>query len=185
MRDYRKKKGDGVPTARKPKVLRDRKCAPDGSEAKNESGGRAPYMRAYRRERNGVTSCEICHVAEVVDTHHDGPEREVHYLCPTHHACITRGYYTLAEMLQTDPLLRNTEQVAHFKKDLDFLRNSLTSLQLKVAELDKRFPKDGPGEPRGKPVVRDPGPPGVRPIGSNVVLNGGYHPAPKDSKPFM
>ena len=46
--------------------------------------------------------CEICGFALTVDVHH-GVNREVHILCPNHHALITRGIKTLEELRELTP----------------------------------------------------------------------------------
>jgi len=54
-------------------------------------------MRGNGHSGNGY-SCEICGYSETIDLHHEGEAREEHWLCPNHHALITRGIKTLDEL---------------------------------------------------------------------------------------
>ena len=55
-------------------------------------------MVRYRGNHKIPDVCEACGYKGVTDIHHEG--KEVHYLCPTCHALITRGKNTLGELLQ-------------------------------------------------------------------------------------
>lgn len=58
---------------------------------------------AYRAKRAGMTSCCVCGEEEVIDIHHIDEDRNNNLLdnlmplCPTHHAYIHRGLYSLIE----------------------------------------------------------------------------------------
>ena len=47
-------------------------------------------MRYKRHRENGRSQpCQVCGFSEVVDLHHEG--QDMYWLCPNHHALITRG----------------------------------------------------------------------------------------------
>src|SRR3990167_6327320 len=55
-------------------------------------------MRRRRHlKRSTFPPCEVCQYKIITEFHHD--QKSTHYLCPTHHALITRNYTTLQEML--------------------------------------------------------------------------------------
>lgn len=59
--------------------------------SKVRQGQSARRAMRYSRHRGNTEQCpcQICGYDEVVDLHHEG--KEVYWLCPNHHALITRG----------------------------------------------------------------------------------------------
>ena len=54
------------------------------------------YMRNKRRSKN-KESCVICGYAETIDVHHEKGEK--YFLCPNHHALITRKIRTFKDYM--------------------------------------------------------------------------------------
>lgn len=65
-------------------------------EAQRERSRMAMRKKRNKR-RNSFPPCEVCGYNKVTELHHES--KTTHYLCPTHHALITRNYATLSEML--------------------------------------------------------------------------------------
>ncbi len=66
-------------------------------------------LKENSRRRKGndqkIGICEVCGFSEVFDVHHE--DNQTHILCPNHHALITRGKKTLADMLNKPSVIPN------------------------------------------------------------------------------
>jgi acetyl-CoA carboxylase beta subunit len=51
----------------------------------------------HRRRKNYPAACEICGFTLTLDIHHEG--KELHTLCPNHHALITRRIKSLSDLI--------------------------------------------------------------------------------------